>query len=400
MRTNSALAIERCKKEMEIMREEGEFKNWEVWNKCKKELTEAYNQEELYWKQKARITWLKEGDKNSRFFQASVRDRRYINSLDNLCKADGSRIRRYRMLQGHGETSEGHQQEKKMWRITWALPIQSKIKFFIWRCWHGYLAAKRQLVRKGMALDSKCDLCGEEEESIEHMLLYCHRAASCWKLSGLWWEDQKEKKLSFKDWWLKISNIQKKNARTDRLSLAALVLWNIWISRNEWSFQQKWHSEIQTATRAKDKWKEYQQAQEMTRGIKPLNQGPTTSQSEKFSKEVGQVRLSVSASSSEGGGIDCEGVAVKNDLELMKWSHTSSSIKDHRVGLMQGIRVMLQKLSELGDHNITCYVPDLQVVKYLRKELMCEPTIKKICEDIWRLRDIGPKYVFVFVPGT
>ncbi|KAG7593406.1 Reverse transcriptase domain [Arabidopsis thaliana x Arabidopsis arenosa] len=48
------------------------------------ELAEAYREEELYWKQKSRERWLKEGDRNTKFFHGSVQRRRVQNRILSL----------------------------------------------------------------------------------------------------------------------------------------------------------------------------------------------------------------------------------------------------------------------------------------------------------------------------
>ena len=55
-----------------------------------KRLKDAYKRKELYWCQKARINWLKEGDNNTKFFHASVEGRRKRNKISILEKNDGS----------------------------------------------------------------------------------------------------------------------------------------------------------------------------------------------------------------------------------------------------------------------------------------------------------------------
>lgn len=46
-------------------------------------------QEEIYWKQKAQVEWLQEGDKNTSFFFNSVKARRHGNSIPFLVNDKG-----------------------------------------------------------------------------------------------------------------------------------------------------------------------------------------------------------------------------------------------------------------------------------------------------------------------
>ncbi|XP_019085523.1 PREDICTED: uncharacterized protein LOC109126439 [Camelina sativa] len=53
-----------------------------------RKLKEAYRDEELYWQQKSRKFWLRVGDKNTKFFQASTRQRRVRNRIIGLFDDD------------------------------------------------------------------------------------------------------------------------------------------------------------------------------------------------------------------------------------------------------------------------------------------------------------------------
>ena len=54
------------------------------------QLKEAYSEEKLFWSQKARTTWLQEGDKNTQYFHAVVKGRRKRNKIQSLHRDDGS----------------------------------------------------------------------------------------------------------------------------------------------------------------------------------------------------------------------------------------------------------------------------------------------------------------------
>lgn len=54
------------------------------WNLCT-----TFREEELYWRQKSRSLWLKDGDKNTKFFHAITKQRRARNRITKLKKPDG-----------------------------------------------------------------------------------------------------------------------------------------------------------------------------------------------------------------------------------------------------------------------------------------------------------------------
>ncbi|KAL0444993.1 UNVERIFIED_CONTAM: hypothetical protein Slati_2222000 [Sesamum latifolium] len=58
--------------------------------RAKEELTKLITQEEVYWKQRSKDHWLKEGDRNSRFFHAKANRRFQVNSIRKLQREDGS----------------------------------------------------------------------------------------------------------------------------------------------------------------------------------------------------------------------------------------------------------------------------------------------------------------------
>ena len=55
-----------------------------------KELYDALKAEEMFWKQKSRVFWLKEGDRNTKHFHALTKQRRARNKITQFLDADGN----------------------------------------------------------------------------------------------------------------------------------------------------------------------------------------------------------------------------------------------------------------------------------------------------------------------
>ena len=81
--TNSAKKIEDIKALLETAQTEDGASSEEILN-LKWNLCSAYREEELYWKQMSRVLWLKEGDRNTKFFHASTKQRRGRNRIIKL----------------------------------------------------------------------------------------------------------------------------------------------------------------------------------------------------------------------------------------------------------------------------------------------------------------------------
>nr|XP_027120381.1 uncharacterized protein LOC113737334 [Coffea arabica] len=87
---NAKLKIQEIKEQLKVAREAGELCNKGVIATLKFQLSKAYKEEELYWSQKSRNRWLKEGDKNTAFFHQSVLAKRKRNRISVLQKSDGN----------------------------------------------------------------------------------------------------------------------------------------------------------------------------------------------------------------------------------------------------------------------------------------------------------------------
>ncbi|CAA7031429.1 unnamed protein product [Microthlaspi erraticum] len=68
------------------------------------DLSQAYRDEETYWKQKSRNTWLEEGDRNTKFFQACTKSRFSRNRIMSIKDNNGNLYK--------GDIEVGHRAEE------------------------------------------------------------------------------------------------------------------------------------------------------------------------------------------------------------------------------------------------------------------------------------------------
>lgn len=125
-------------------------------------------------------------------------------------------------------------------KVIWDNKVLARINVFMWEVDKQALQTKKRLKKVFPEIDLVCALCGQEEETLSHLLLECEFSKRIWvhlaegfgvQLPG---HSSVNDKLSFwahyswddevKDWfWVKAP---------------AVVMWTVWIQRNDKIFRQ------------------------------------------------------------------------------------------------------------------------------------------------------------------
>ncbi|KAL5546787.1 hypothetical protein UlMin_006474 [Ulmus minor] len=63
--------------------------SWKTLKECEKNLNSLLDTEERYWRQRSRVSWLKNGDRNTKFFHKKAIARRKKNEILGLCDSNG-----------------------------------------------------------------------------------------------------------------------------------------------------------------------------------------------------------------------------------------------------------------------------------------------------------------------
>ncbi|MCH80235.1 hypothetical protein A2U01_0001001 [Trifolium medium] len=89
LRNKYHAAIEDCRNELEGLRNASNHGGSTRYEEVQRKMSMLLAQEEAFWKQRAKIYWLRDGDTNSRFFHATASARKKRNEITHLKKDDG-----------------------------------------------------------------------------------------------------------------------------------------------------------------------------------------------------------------------------------------------------------------------------------------------------------------------
>ena len=72
---------------------------------------------------------------------------------------------------------------KKTWKAIWHLNVPQKIKHFAWKAGRDILATKMNFAKRKITPNGVCELCGQDEETVCHLLWFCDHAKEVWTTS-------------------------------------------------------------------------------------------------------------------------------------------------------------------------------------------------------------------------
>ena len=124
-------------------------------------------------------------------------------------------------------------------RELWQTKAPSKVKLFFWLILHGRLWTTARRARHGLQQTAVCSLCGQQDETSDHLLLACVYSREVWfRLLSIANLQQHVPGTdgTLADWWLETRSIIQADVRKPFDSIVLLVTWKIWKERNRRTF--------------------------------------------------------------------------------------------------------------------------------------------------------------------
>ncbi|WMV37642.1 hypothetical protein MTR67_031027 [Solanum verrucosum] len=221
--------------------------------------------EEIAWQQRSGATWLNEGDRNTNFFYKTVNAHRRTNTIDRLKVGERWRIAlgsitvdnfsnfteekdslvwqsdiygKFSVNSAYRALNKTADQETDMpWRMIWKPKVPDKVNCFLWLMSKEAVLTHENLKKRGYHFSSRCTMCGEQAETINHLFLHCKWTEQLWRmffyLKGITWVKPGSIKGVLNSWF------RDDNASTEERwkFVPACVCWTIWKERNNRSFE-------------------------------------------------------------------------------------------------------------------------------------------------------------------
>ncbi|KAL5774533.1 hypothetical protein ACOSP7_012090 [Xanthoceras sorbifolium] len=172
---------------------------WRQVMEAKRDLNALLTREDIYWKQRSRVSWLQNGDRNTRFFHSQASKRKKINNISSLFDSHGGGwdvdlVREVFFLEdaeailslpfsvsgvpdslqwhyskdGHYSVKSGYYVGLTLkeipsssesgslaswWKFIWSISVPPKVKLFLWRAAKDWLHTNVNLISHGLAVE-------------------------------------------------------------------------------------------------------------------------------------------------------------------------------------------------------------------------------------------------------
>ena len=125
------------------------------------------------------------------------------------------------------------------WECIWRAKVPKQVSFFLWIVARGGILTIDNLVKRGQYLVNRCCLCFCDEETVDHLLLYCKFSHALWsaifEIFGIHWVMPKTISSLLFAW----RNWFGKHLSTIWNMVPACLMWLVWMERNTRIFEDK-----------------------------------------------------------------------------------------------------------------------------------------------------------------
>ncbi|XP_021726822.1 uncharacterized protein LOC110693947 [Chenopodium quinoa] len=265
---------------------------------------------------------------------------------------------------------------------------------FAWRSIRGAIATRENLARRGMEVDTRCLICGDEIESTLHMVAKCEEARLIWYTSPLRLKAENYDGSNFREWCL---SVHKTCKDLSWWSLFWSIAWGIWLRRNGWTFSKKLMVVQEVIGRAASLIGEFNLAKE----VSSINPPAMVLDATWKPPPLGMIKVNSDAAKISNSAVGFGGVMCDNVGDVV----VSTCLKMEgafEVDVMEAMamRHALQITLESGFSTICLETDCLKLFSHLKKATITSNAFGVIVNDILNLSRSCQVCSFSFVKRT
>lgn len=233
---------------------------------------------------------------------------------------------------------------KKVWEVKTA----PKIKIFMWKAMSNALAVSDELSARGMKVDPRCQRCGENGESINHVLFSCPAARVVWAISGFPFPPRGfEHHNLFENFEYLFSCGNDTKVPKEIGGAFPWILWTLWKNKNAFIFEGKEYEAAATVKKAFEESMRWFEAAENAKAEETSRNHRSSVRKGWRPPESGRVKCNVGVSWSKGTGMMGAAWLVRNSVSepllhsRRAFSGVPSLLEAKRLGLMWAVESMV-----------------------------------------------------------
>lgn len=138
--------------------------------------------------------------------------------------------------------------DSSLWTNIWKLDVPHKVRHFWWRACSNNLATNENLVQRKCGNSKACPVCGDYDETVEHLLFDCQWVRAVWFGCNVQLNMGHGSLVSVAGWTSQV--IGKENELIHFLSKVVTIAWLVWKTRNEFIFSSNPINPKKTVKRA------------------------------------------------------------------------------------------------------------------------------------------------------
>lgn len=145
----------------------------------------------------------------------------------------------------------------------WKVETAPKIKIFLWKALSNALGVAEECIARGMKVDPRCQKCGHEGESINHVLFSFPAARLVWAHSGVPFPRRGFEHCSLYENFSYLMNLGKDKRVPKEISrIFPWVLWFLWKNKNSFTFEGRDFDAVDTVTKCREEARRWFEALE------------------------------------------------------------------------------------------------------------------------------------------